>query len=173
LEAPETAWENQTAEHSEHPAALPVAEKTPVEWLRENLRDALSLPPDATAWLIMLYEATQTFDDYADGDEVPRRHFDALLWNTLVAIPQNSFFRAHCATLSPLVASSILKWQAADSIERGKGTPDARSFVWRAGFYDLVLMCVQLVHGPQVAIENAHHVLNLYGESFSDYLGEF
>lgn len=173
MDAPETAWENQTAEHSEHPAALPVAEKTPVEWLRENLRDALSLPPDATDWLIMLYEATQTFDDYADGDEVPRRHFDALLWNTLVAIPQNSFFRAHCATLSPLVAASILKWQAADSIERGKGTPDARSFVWRAGFYDLVLMCVQLVHGPQVAIENAHHVLNLYGESFNDYLGEF
>lgn len=26
MEAPETAWENQTAEHSEHPAALPCAE---------------------------------------------------------------------------------------------------------------------------------------------------
>ena len=115
MDAPETAWENQTAEHSEHPAALPVAEKTPVEWLRENLRDALSLPPDATDWLIMLYEATQTFDDYADGDEVPRRHFDALLWNTLVAIPQNSFFRAHCATLSPLVAASTWAWGRASS----------------------------------------------------------
>jgi len=144
-----------------------------VEWLRENLRDALALPPDAVEWLTMLYEATQTFDDYADGDKVSRRDFDALLWNTLVAIPQNSFFRAHCVTLSPLIATSILKWQAADSIERGKGVPDARSFVWRAGFYDLVLMCVQLVHGPQIAIENAHHVLNLYGESFNDYLGEF
>ena len=173
LDTPKTAWENHPAEHSEPPAALPTVEKTAVEWLRDNLRDALALPPDAVEWLIMLFEATQTFDDYADGDEVPRSALDATLWNTLVAMPQNSFFRANSSTLVPVVASAILKWQGADAIERGAGKVDARSFVWRASFYDVVLMVVQLVHGPRIAIANAHAVLNLYGESFDDYLGEF
>lgn len=70
------------------------------------------------------------------------------------------------------MAVNILKWQASDRAER-EGHADAMSFVWRAGFYDIVLMVVQLCHGRQVAQSCAHHVMGLYGEKLDDYLKEF
>jgi hypothetical protein len=66
----------------------------------------------------------------------------------------------------------ILKWQASDTAERNQQA-DAKSFVWRAGYYDLVLMTVSLVHGPVPATQNAHLVMALYGETYEDYMKEF
>lgn len=142
-------------------------------WLRHNLESApLSLPPAAVEWLIMLWQVSQTFDDVADGDAVPRSELDACLWNVLVAMPQNAFFAAAAPVLLPVMASAILKWQASDFAER-HGAADARSFVWRAGYYDVILMAVQLVHGPEKAIELAPAVMSLYGEKFEEYVKEF
>jgi hypothetical protein len=45
--------------------------------------------------------------------------------------------------------------------------------VWRAAFYDVVLMVVALCHGPDKALEMAHDVMGLYGEKYADYLKEF
>jgi hypothetical protein len=65
-----------------------------------------------------------------------------------------------------------MKWQASDQAERA-GQADAKSFVWRAGYYDLILMAVSLTHGPGFAAKNAHLVMELYGEKFEDYMKEF
>lgn len=139
--------------------------------LRSNLQ-AWAIPPVAVEWLLMLWGSIQAFDDYADADPVDRKALDALIWNTLVAMPQNAFFAQHAGSLTPIVASMVLKWQASDTVER-KGEIDARSFVWRAGYYDVVLMVFQLVHGPALAKAHAHDVMRLYGESFEDYKKEF
>ena len=45
--------------------------------------------------------------------------------------------------------------------------------MWRAGYYDLVLMAVSLVHGAGFATLHGHHVMALYGETFEDYMKEF
>ena len=37
----------------------------------------------------------------------------------------------------------------------------------------VVLMVVALCHGTQFATDNAHHVMNLYGETLEEYLEEF
>jgi hypothetical protein len=66
----------------------------------------------------------------------------------------------------------ILKWQASDQAERA-GKADAKSFVWRAGYYDVVLMTVALCHGTQRATEAASQVMELYGETLEDYIKEF
>jgi hypothetical protein len=142
------------------------------DWLRENLEKSLALPTPAVDWLMMLWGAIQVFDDVADGDKIARQDLNACIWNTLVGMNQNSFWIVNSQTLAPVVASMILKWQASDQAER-YGLADARSFVWRAGFYDVVLMTVALCHGASYATENASKVMALYGETFEDYMKEF
>ena len=142
------------------------------EWLRLNLQKALALPAPAVDWLLMLFEAIQVFDDVADGDPVEREDLNAVIWNTLVGMNQNTFWIANSHSLAPVVATMILKWQASDQAERA-GQANAKSFVWRAGYYDVVLVAVALCHGTQQATEKAQQVMELYGEKFEDYMKEF
>ena len=142
------------------------------DWLRLNLQRVLALPAPAIDWLLMLFEAIQVFDDVADGDPVEREDLNAVIWNTLVGMNQNTFWIANSHSLTPVVATMILKWQASDQAERD-GKADAKSFVWRAGYYDVVLMTVALCHGTQQATEKAQQVMELYGETFEDYMKEF
>lgn len=142
------------------------------EWLKENLQKVLALPAPAIEWLLMLWGAIQVFDDVADGDPVEREDLNAAIWNTLVAMNQNPFWIANAHNLSPVVATMILKWQASDHAER-TGRADARSYVWRAGFYDVVMMVVALCHGTKYATDTAHLVMALYGETLEDYMKEF
>ena len=150
---------------------LPVASEDAMTLLRQHF-DTLMLPPAAVEWLLMLWQAIQTFDDYADGDLVERQALDATIWNTLVAMPQNPFFAQHAGALLPLLSMMVLKWQASDHVESGKQA-SAQSYMWRAGYYELVLMAVQLVHGPVAAQSVAHKVLGMYGETFDQYMKEF
>jgi hypothetical protein len=85
---------------------------------------------------------------------------------------RNIFWLENAQTLTPVVATMILKWQASDQAERA-GHADARSFVWRAGFYDVVLMTVALCYGSNHATEVASQVMAIYGEKLEDYLMEF
>lgn len=143
-----------------------------VDWLKENLQRVFALPAPAVEWLLMLWNAIQVFDDVADGDPVEREDLNATIWNTLVGMSQNTFWQANSQTIAPVVASMILKWQASDQAERA-GKADARSYVWRAGYYDVVLMVVAVCHGTQRATQAAQQVMELYGETLEDYMKEF
>lgn len=134
--------------------------------------ESLMLPTEAAEWLLMVWQAIQTFDDVADDDDVLRADLDATIWNVLVAMPQNPFFARHAGTLLPVLGTMVLKWQASDRVERD-GQADARSFNWRAGYYELILVAVQLIHGASAAASVAHKVLGMYGESLDSYLAEF
>jgi hypothetical protein len=140
--------------------------------LHANFSQGLMLPDDCVAWLMEVWHAIQTLDDYADGDAVSREDLDDLIWRVLVQMPGNPWFLKHATQVLPAMATMVLKWQASDRFER-EGHADARSFVWRAGYYDLVLMAVLLCHGAQAASKVGHIVMQLYGESFEDYLAEF
>lgn len=146
--------------------------KTPAEWLRANLELSFSLPPAAVEYLMGLWNAMQVFDDMADGDPILRCDLNSALWDLLVALPTNPFYLQHAHQLIPALSVAILKWHGANHAE-SDGAADARSFLWRAGYYDIVLLVVSLVHGHEYASENACGVMRLYGESFNDYLDEF
>ena len=133
---------------------------------------AMNLPPDAARFLLVVYEAWQVFDDFADGDPVKREDLHATLWNVFVGLPSNPFFQAHSAALVPAMGTGILKWIASDAVERA-GQADEVSFVWRAGYYDLVVLVAQLALGPAEAMRLAPSMLKLYGEKFADYRKEF
>lgn len=145
---------------------------TALDSLRVAFNDTFRLPPAAADWLLMLFETAQLFDDCADRDPIKRGELNSVIWATLVAMPSNSFYRAHQVELSTLLGNFILKWQASDVAERKKAH-DEVSFVWRASYYDVVLGVVTLCHGPAVAHELAVKVMQLYGEKYEDYLKEF
>lgn len=45
--------------------------------------------------------------------------------------------------------------------------------MWRAGFYDVALLVVCLVHGYEKAIPMAKEIMDFYGETLEGYLEEF
>lgn len=135
------------------------------------LRDVLSLPDDAREWLMALWNAIQVFDDIADGDAINRDDLNAAISDTLVNMPANPFFQRNAVVFLPLLAVAILKWQASDKMERA-GNPTEVSFVWRAGFYDIVLAVVHVCHGQAVALDVCDKVAGFYGENYTDYVKE-
>lgn len=132
----------------------------------------LHLPEPAVQWLVSLYNAAQVFDDVADNGQILRHNLNRAIWDTLVAMPQNEFFLQHGAYLLPVLGVNIIKWQTAD-IEERNGRVNAKTYMWRAGFFDIVLQVVQLCHGVDSAMHLAPMVLKMYAEEFNDYLKEF
>lgn len=141
-------------------------------WLSKNLKESFAIGGDAHDWLMSLWNAIQVFDDMADNDFPERENLFACVADALVNMPANPFFRAHADTLLPLMAVAILKWRGSDDAEKD-GQATEMSYAWRAGFYDIVLAVVQLVHGFEVAKDAARHVMELYGEDFATYRQEF
>lgn len=144
---------------------------SPKYWLRRNFTEGLNLSDEASDWLIALWETIQFFDDVADGDKIDRDDLDAVIWNSLIGMPSNGFYQRNAHILIPLMSVAILKWKASDDVERA-GDACATSFVWRAGYYDIVLAAVQIEHGAQAAMEIGSAVLKMYGESLEDYMKE-
>jgi hypothetical protein len=132
----------------------------------------LDLPPEAIAWLLDVWQMIQALDDVADGDDIDRPRLDSTIWASLVTMPANPFYLANAQALQTGLALLVLKWQASDDAER-EDKADARSFMWRAGYYDLILLVVLLTKGHAGAMKNAMKVMHLYGETLHEYLKEF
>lgn len=137
--------------------------------IRQNLT-SMEFPPDAVDWLCDLWRVIQAFDDLADRAAPPLADIYAAGYAALIKMPGNSFFMARAGQLLPVMALQFVKWQVADQAERN-GLADERSFVWRAGFYDLVMMVAILCFGPDRAAMMP--ILQMYGETFADYRKEF
>lgn len=147
-----------------------VVSLTHEETLKANFADALQLPDAAVSWLADLWNLVQVLDDVADGDPIDRPDLDRAIWSCLAGMPSNSFYQQHQAWLLPACAQMVLKWMASDLAERN-GDADERSYMWRAGYYDVVMMVTSLVHGP--SSEMAMTALAMYGETTAEYLEEF
>lgn len=143
---------------------------TPEQSLELNFRETLGLPEDASKFLLDLWDTIQTLDDWADGDHVTEKERDKAIWNALVGIQVNSFYARNQAMLIPALAQSVLKWMASDRAEKA-GMADERSYMWRAGYFDVVCLVSSLVHGP--SSEMAWKALSLYGETCAEYMKEF
>jgi len=139
--------------------------------LKEQLT-LLELPQDAMVWLISLYDVIQSFDDVKDNGKLEDKQLYELIFSSMVAMPTNTFYLANIVALSHLVNLQILKWIASNNLEQ-VNQANTHSFMWRAGYFDIVLHVVFLCKGFNFAKENAHLVLSIYGEKLEDYLKEF
>lgn len=143
-----------------------------IDTLRDHFENLLDLPRPATDWLLDLWSVIQVFDDAVDGDAVTHPAGESAVWAALVSLPGNPFYVAHAAALQAALAAAVLKWTAANAVE-ASGAADARSFMWRAGYYDVVLLVVLLCHGHNTASRLAPVVMQMYGETYEDYCKEF
>lgn len=143
--------------------------------MKEHLQthfENLGIEENAIQWLLDVWDAIQLFDDIADGDDVKRSDLDKTLFNSFVGFNQNPFFSTNFHALNGLLNVALIKWQASDVAERD-GEANAHSFMWRAGYYDLVVYCVVICKGYQFAQENSKYLMNMYGESYEEYMKEF
>lgn len=138
--------------------------------LHIQFKDDLALPESAIQWLLDLWNLVQVLDDVADGDEIERPDLDRAIWSCLAGMPSNPFYQQHQSWLMPATAQMVLKWMASDLAERN-GDADERSYMWRAGYYDVVMTVTSLVHGP--SSQMALRALSLYGETAAEYMKEF
>ena len=127
---------------------------------------ALGLPDSARAWLLDLWNLIQVLDDAYDGDIADKASVSWAVKAIFLTMPMNDFYRHNAGVLQPIVWMQVLKWEAANEAE-AMGLADERSYMWRAGFYDVVLMACHLC-----GIAGAGHAcLEMYGETFADYIG--
>lgn len=137
-----------------------------------QLQDAFSLPALAAKYLDDFYHVLQAWDDFVDGDAMPREEIDRAIYASLYDIPSNPFYMQHAHLLLPLQSNIVLKWKGADTAERD-GQDLHKAYMWRAGYFDIVLQVLCIVHGSKAAMENAHRVMAAYGETYEEYAKEF
>ena len=140
--------------------------------LYTNLTQHFRLSHEAANFVIMIYKFSQFFDDIADGDAITRSDLDLNLYNCFVGLNSNAFFVHHRLSLLPVMDVIVLKWQASDQAERD-GMADERSFMWRAGFYDLLLLCVSICNDHNITKKLAFDVMTFYAETMENYRKEF
>lgn len=132
---------------------------------------ALGLPEVACAFLVKVWEAIQFLDDVKDGDAIA--DVDGGIYTLIVALPTDEFLCAHRAVLLGGLAAMYHKWQAANAVEAARdATQLDKAYVWRAGYYDLVLLVAALCLPRARVDELAASILSLYGETREDYLKE-
>jgi len=126
--------------------------------------DDLGLPPEAQEYLLDLWHVIQMLDDVQDGDASANAGLAA--WAIFARMPMNQFYRNCMATLQPLLVMQLIKWEAANNAE-ASGLADERSYMWRAGYYEIVAMACHLCG------LDAKAALSLYGETYAQYREEF
>lgn len=143
--------------------------------MRRHIETALSvwgLPADAVRFVGTLWDAIQAIDDIKDGTALA--NVDDAIRTLIVDLPCDPFLGRHRASLAPVLVTAYLKWQAANDAEasRAPGELD-KAYVWRASFYDVVMLVVALCLPEPDARRLAPAVMALYGETREDYLKEF
>lgn len=135
--------------------------------------EKLDFPNDAIHFLVSVWDLSQFFDDVVDNPaEIGRHQANDALWDCFVKLPTNTFYLKHQYTLTGCIIPFLMKWQASDSAERA-GRANEQSYMWRAGFYDVVLTCFTILKGPRDAAIYAETIMNLYNETYEEYKKEF
>ena len=132
----------------------------------------LDLPLEAQDFLLLVWEIFQSLDDWRDEEKLSAEEIEEAIYKVLGVLPRHAFFVTHHADLSSALSVAVLKWFAANQMEDAKEVTET-SFVWRAGYYDIVLLVVNLVHGYKNARKASAYVAKMYGEEYKDYVEEF
>lgn len=120
-----------------------------LEWLRGN-RAAFDL-------ITTLFGILHFWDDLIDGDrQVTAADVNRAMFDALVTVHENLFWREHFYSLMPVLKLAIANWHAANAMELTPDEQDKRiAFVLRSTYVDLVTICAYLVGGREWAVNVA------------------
>ena len=134
--------------------------------------DNLQLPFEAQDFLMLLWDVFQDLDDWRDNQQLSPKEVELAIYKVLVLLPAHSFYIRHHVALAHALSGAVLKWCGSNAVEDAKEVNET-SFVWRAIYYDIVLLCVTLAHGYEYARDMAGYVTKMYGEKYEEYVEEF
>ena len=131
---------------------------------------AMGLPEDASTFLLKMWDIIQILDDIKDGHQI--EDVDGSIYTLLFGLPTDEFFYRFRPVLTGAMLTAYYKWQAANAAEQSKIHLD-KAYMWRAGYYDLILLVAALCLPQERVQELAPQIMALYGETREDYLKEF
>lgn len=113
------------------------------------LARVLKETPAAIAFCEQVFRVSQIVDDLHDGDKrVDAATRDGLLWEMLVALPDNPFYAQHFDTLQPMVRTALADWLDSADLEATGDAHDASlAFVLRDQLTGVVVQCAYLIGG--------------------------
>jgi len=121
---------------------------------RELMLYAFKGDQAAVDYVLMVVRVADVWDNLIDRDKpVSNEEINDAFWKMSVEIPRNAFYRAHIDDLLPVMATGILNWMAANSIERDRTERRAIEIahVIRYSIADICLLAATLCGGLQWA----------------------
>lgn len=120
------------------------------------VEEAVQGDPEALAFLRAMARVLHFWDDLIDKDKpIADAEIHARMWDALIVLPLNNFYRDNIDVLSPILISAIANWRIATAVERDEMSDpiDLKwAFVIRSTYVDLVVMCAHLIGGLEHAV---------------------
>lgn len=130
---------------------------------------------EAVAFMEIISRWTHLYDDLIDADkEIDKEFVHQVMWEIMVNLPINSFYRTHATVLAPVVATGILNWRGANDMEKlGSKEELYIAHATRYSINDLALIVLLLVGGPKHAAQYARAArLAFQRDTIAHYLKE-
>ncbi len=130
---------------------------------------------DAAAFLTTIVEVLHFWDDLIDDDRaLSNTEINERMWQALVLLPRNRFYREHLNDLSPILAQAVLNWMTANTMENkvgGGGLDLPIAFIIRSSYVDLIsqvaLICGGFQWAQQITLAARR---SAHGETYPGYL---
>lgn len=109
---------------------------------------------DALAFLRLLNEVVNVWDDLVDGDnpEHSSRNVNMAFEAALIHIPRNPFYRKYQHELQPVIEVAIADWHASTVMQAsGDAEQVARAHTLRFSGLSVWVLCARIIGGPAAA----------------------
>ena len=120
----------------------------------------------AIALSFMLLEVAHLWDDLIDGDKVDEDDINRIFRYLIYDIPMNPVYNL-IPGIHVHLLSIFLRWRDATEMEKEENPDLEKTYMLRAGIYDLFSLIAFHLHGDKWAKEIGPSVRKLYGETLT------
>lgn len=124
----------------------------------------------AVNFATQMWEAMQDWDDLEDEGKTD--HNRLLAW-MMIDKEYHPFFAPNAHILRPAMLQVYLKWSASNVLDRGSRLDVAKSYMLRAGYYDVLHLIAYIVGGHDWAVSVGPEIYREYIETPDEIWSEF
>lgn len=119
----------------------------------------------------MLLEVAHVWDDFIDGDPVEPEKTNQAFRFLIYDIPMNPVYRM-IPSMNDHLLNVYLRWRDATAMELEPEPDFEKTYMLRAGIYDIFSLIAYHLHGDEWARQIGPEVRKLYGETVASLKGE-
>lgn len=138
---------------------------------RQALGDVFKGHVGAVNLCMMLVEIAHAWDDIVDGDDIAETDVNRIFRYLIFDIPKSPIYQA-IPSLPDHLLNVFLRWRDANKLERMEPPEVEKSYMLRAGIYDIFQLIAYHMYGDEWAEEIGPKVRLLYGETIEGLRGE-